>query len=78
MELEPTSWRQQAACRGLDPNMFYPDKESDTEQAKRVCSECIVRFACLEYALDHREKIGVWGGTSEADRRRIVRHRLTA
>jgi WhiB family redox-sensing transcriptional regulator len=69
------SWRQKAACRGLDPEIFYPASEDDAEPAKAVCSSCPVRMPCLEYALNNREHDGIWGGASEKERRRIVRQR---
>jgi WhiB family redox-sensing transcriptional regulator len=70
-------WRANAACRGLDPTIFYPDPDDDTEAepAKAVCDQCGVREACLEYALGFREKEGVWGGATERERRRIIRQR---
>ena len=63
------------ACRGLDAGVFYPDDEEDAEIAKQVCRECGVRSACLEFALARGEKIGVWGGATERERRRIQRQR---
>ncbi|NNN20854.1 MAG: WhiB family transcriptional regulator [Acidimicrobiales bacterium] len=71
------TWRNKAACRGLDPDVFYPDPEDDALalEAKGVCEICPVRQACLEYALSHREKEGVWGGATERERRRILRQR---
>ena len=69
------SWRQKAACRGLDPEIFYPASEDDAEPAKVVCSSCPVRMPCLEFALNNREHDGIWGGASEKERRRIVRQR---
>lgn len=71
------SWREVGACKGLEPEVFYPDPEDETEAAiaKAVCTTCAVRVACLEYALNHREKEGVWGGATERERRRIVRQR---
>jgi WhiB family transcriptional regulator, redox-sensing transcriptional regulator len=68
-------WRDLGACKGLDPGIFYPDDDEEAEQAKSVCSSCGVRVACLEYALNHREKQGVWGGATERERRRIIRQR---
>ena len=72
-----TTWRKQAACRGLDVEAFYPvtEDEADAAEAKAVCAVCPVRQACLEHALAHREREGVWGGTTERERRRIVRQR---
>lgn len=75
------SWRQQAACRGLEPVIFYPvsdDNPEDSELAKRVCAQCTVREACLEHALSVREKEGVWGGCTAKERRRIIRQRRRA
>ena len=71
------SWRQQAACKGLDPNIFYPatDEDEDAESAKAVCAECPIRQACLEHALTWREREGIWGGATEKERRRIIRQR---
>lgn len=63
------------ACRGLDAGVFYPDDEQDAEIAKQVCEGCSVRVACLEFALARKEKIGVWGGATERERRRILRQR---
>lgn len=68
-------WRDLGACRGLDPALFYPETDEEAEVAKSVCGQCGVRVACLEYALQHREKQGVWGGATERDRRRVIRQR---
>jgi WhiB family redox-sensing transcriptional regulator len=72
-----TTWRRQAACRGLDVEVFYPvtEDEADAAEAKAVCVLCPVRQACLEHALAHRERGGVGGGTPARERRRIVRQR---
>ena len=69
------SWRQSAACRGVEPDIFYPASEDEAEEAKSVCAQCNVRQACLEYALGNREREGVWGGATEKERRRILRQR---
>lgn len=70
------SWRTQAACDGVDATLFFPESDDDPAMhAKMVCEGCPVRVACLEHALRNGEKAGVWGGTTERDRRRIVRQR---
>ena len=69
------SWRQSAACRGVDPEIFYPASEEEAVVAKAVCASCAVREACLEFALASREPDGVWGGATEKDRRRMLRQR---
>lgn len=69
-------WRAQAACRGLDSEVFFPDDDGEeSELAKKVCGSCEVQDSCLSYALRNREKGGVWGGATERERRRIVRQK---
>ena len=68
-------WRQRAACRGVDPDIFYPVSDEDAEEAKGICDGCGVRETCLEYALANREREGVWGGATERERRRMLRQR---
>ena len=68
-------WRQHAACRGIDPEIFYPPTEEEAEVAKSVCAQCSVQPSCLEHALGSRERDGVWGGATEKERRRIIRQR---
>ncbi|MHC3470038.1 WhiB family transcriptional regulator [Streptomyces sp. 7R007] len=77
------NWRDQAACRNEDPDLFFPIGTSgpallQTEQAKAVCGRCPVREECLGWALDHGEILGVWGGTSEMERRALQRRRRLA
>jgi WhiB family redox-sensing transcriptional regulator len=69
------TWRQHAACRGVEPDIFYPATDEEAEVAKAVCDACPVRQPCLEYALSSRERDGVWGGATEKERRRILRQR---
>jgi WhiB family redox-sensing transcriptional regulator len=69
------TWRNRAACRGIDPDIFFPVTDEDAEPAKAICNACPVREACLEFALAAREREGVWGGATERERRRIVRQR---
>jgi len=73
-EADP-SWRQQAACRGMPPDLFFTDRGYDTGTAKKVCAGCPVRDACLTYALDTGVRFGVWGGLSEKQRKRLRRGR---
>ena len=70
------SWWAQAACGGVDATLFFPEADDDPAlDAKAVCADCPARVACLDHALRNGEKAGVWGGTTERDRRRIVRQR---
>jgi WhiB family redox-sensing transcriptional regulator len=68
-------WRQLAACRHADPELFFPVSASgpsldQVAQAKAICAGCLVRQQCLAFALHTRQDHGVWGGTSEQERRR--------
>lgn len=68
-------------CRDeLDPEMFFPriDDELGITAAKRVCTPCPSRVACLEWALANGMDSGVWGGKSEQERRALKRQRSRA
>jgi WhiB family redox-sensing transcriptional regulator len=68
-------WQEEANCLGVDPDLFFPERGASTREAKAVCRSCEVRGECLEYALAHGEKFGIWGGLSERERRRVRRQR---
>jgi WhiB family redox-sensing transcriptional regulator len=75
-----TGWLDQAACRHCDPELFFPDSDvrpvrAQVEAAKKVCRGCPVRGTCLRWALDHGQEAGIWGGTTEQERRQLRRHR---
>ena len=67
------TWQEQALCAQTDPEAFFPEKGGSTREAKKVCLGCEVRAECLEYALLHDERFGIWGGLSERERRRLKR-----
>jgi WhiB family redox-sensing transcriptional regulator len=69
------NWSAKAACKGLDPSIFYPPTDEEADEAKAVCAACPVQAECLEHALELREKNGVWGGATERERLRIIRRR---
>ncbi|MET7849595.1 WhiB family transcriptional regulator [Streptomyces avermitilis] len=74
------NWRDSAACRTEDPDLFFPIGTTgpallQIEEAKAVCHGCPVREPCLEWALDTGQDIGVWGGTTETQRRALKRRR---
>ena len=72
---ETTSWRDLAACRGLDTAVFFPD-EGDyvgVERAKQTCAPCPVAWECLSYAVFTNQTEGIWGGTTRGERRRYRR-----
>lgn len=67
-------WRKLAACRGADPELWFPHPGQDGRPAIAVCAGCCVRLECLADAIDANEKLGIWGGLPEA-RRTIIRRR---
>lgn len=74
-----TDWRDHAACRDVDPELFFPLGAAGAslpqiELAKQICRTCPVRRSCLRWALDHGDA-GVWGGTTDEERRRQRRSR---
>jgi WhiB family redox-sensing transcriptional regulator len=70
-----SDWMGEGRCRDMDPAVFFPSDGIGVQAAQRICSECPVQGPCLEYALANRVDHGVWGGTSERERRRILRRR---
>jgi WhiB family redox-sensing transcriptional regulator len=70
---EEAGWQERALCSQTDPEAFFPEKGGSTREAKRICTGCEVRSECLEYALEHDERFGIWGGLSERERRRLKR-----
>ena len=78
VSVDERSWQDEANCLGVDPDLFFPERGATTKEAKSVCGRCEVKTECLEYALRHGEKFGIWGGMSERERRRIRRQRALA
>jgi WhiB family redox-sensing transcriptional regulator len=88
LSLENDDWRELSACRDTDPDLFFPVGTTgpaieQIENAKAVCRTCEVQQACLQYALSTNQDSGVWGGTSEEERRVlrrqwVARNRRTA
>lgn len=68
---EEQEWQDRALCAQTDPEAFFPEKGGSTREAKRICQVCEVRSECLEYALAHDERFGIWGGLSERERRKL-------
>jgi len=64
-------WREQAACRGTDLEVFFPGRGESAGPARRVCAGCPVRQPCLDYAITNRIAYGVWGGLTERERRAL-------
>lgn len=69
------NWMAEGNCNNHPPAVFFPSDGVGVEIAKKICATCPASESCLEYALSNRIDHGVWGGTSERQRRRILRAR---
>ena len=70
-------WRQHANCKGIATDLFYLERgcsAHDIKAAKAVCNNCTVIKQCLDYAVENFETVGIWGGTSEVERRSMRRN----
>lgn len=68
-------WMRDGACRNYPAAAFFPSDGVGVASARKICATCPVAERCLEYALTNRIDHGVWGGTSERERRRILKRR---
>ncbi|WP_026460577.1 WhiB family transcriptional regulator [Schaalia suimastitidis] len=76
-------WRSEAACLHVDPELFFPIGNTgpaiaQAAEAKAVCATCSVQAICLQWAIDNNQDSGVWGGTSEEERRSLKRRAARA
>lgn len=71
--LSRPEWHQRAACRGVDPNVFFPERGQSTRPARAYCECCSVASECGAAATARTP--GIWGGTTGRQRqlRRGVR-----
>lgn len=72
------TWRDQAACRRTDPDLFFPvgstgDAVDQIRAAKAVCRSCPVQEPCLQFAFEANQDAGIWGGKDEDERRKLRR-----
>ena len=72
------NWRVDAACADVDPDLFFPvgvtgPAVGQIAAAKAVCAGCSCQTQCLEFAIATNQEYGVWGGTSEEERRVLRR-----
>lgn len=81
LRFERPPWMTHAACKGMDPDLFFPAQGGPVGPARDVCRDCPVRAECLDYSLEPHglasqgEKFGIWGGVTERERRRLRRQR---
>lgn len=76
------SWQAQANCISENPEVFFPGPEGragrnrhEIARAKAICASCQVQKACLQFALQHKEEHGIWGGLTSRERARLARRR---
>jgi WhiB family transcriptional regulator, redox-sensing transcriptional regulator len=74
----PGDWRSLGACRDEDPDLFFPitsqgPSARQVTMAKAVCARCGVQRQCLRFAIENRQDHGVWGGTTEEERKHMRR-----
>lgn len=74
-EQEDLSWMDEGVCAQVGDDLWFPEKGGSTREAKQVCAGCPVKADCLEYALRHDIRTGVWGGKAERERRVLQRKR---
>ena len=72
------TWRTSALCRHTDPDLFFPVGTTGIAlehiaAAKAVCEQCPVKEPCLQFAIETNQDNGIWGGTSEEERRVLRR-----
>jgi WhiB family redox-sensing transcriptional regulator len=67
-----------AACREVDPELFFASEPYAVGLAKQICGGCLVRMLCLTRALDNREQFGVFGGLTADERRNLRRREVRA
>lgn len=71
--LEERPWAVYSACRDADPEIFFASTRADERAALAVCNMCAVAGQCLDFAIETRERFGVWGGTNERERRKLLK-----
>ena len=71
-ELEE-NWQDGANCLGVDPDLFFPEPGATARPAKAICARCHILTTCRNYAIEHGERWGVWGGLSERELRAATR-----
>lgn len=64
----PSDWRAEALCAQVDPELFFPEQGFPSYHARAVCARCPVAAECLDWAISHHERYGIWGGTTARER----------
>lgn len=74
--LRRPDWHQRAACRGVGPSDYVRGPRGNYEAVRGLCGDCSVRQECLEAALANDSLVGLWGGTTELERKELRRARV--
>lgn len=73
--LHKIDWMEQAACKGVDTNIFFQDQGASYKRAKAICIRCDVQIQCLDYVMrnggTHDDEFGLWGGKTPMERRKM-------
>jgi WhiB family redox-sensing transcriptional regulator len=69
--IDERPWAVFASCRGERGMIFFPQNKAEEKTALAICGICPVRQDCLDHALATNERFGVWGGTTEKQRRKL-------
>ena len=77
-DLEQEDWMLEGGFVYSDTELFFPVGSSikamkQANEAKAICMECPVVTECLEYAIRTNQDSGIWGGTTEDERKSIRR-----
>ena len=64
-------WMNNALCRQVDYELFFPEGGGGSVTARKVCGRCEVKTECLSYALEFPSMIGIWGGTTAKQRQKL-------
>lgn len=68
----PVADRDDRACKGVDPVLFYPKHQSAYPKAAALCHRCPHEAECLTWALDTGQSFGMLGGKTPDERRLIL------
>lgn len=67
-------WMENARCKNMGSELFMSENQKDIKEAIAICLGCPAVKSCLEYAIANKEQ-GVWGGTTERQRTRLIRYK---
>lgn len=75
LPVRPEDWQAYAECRGVDPDLFFPERGARIVEALATCARCAVDAECLDYALRTGQEQGIWGGVTGRKLRRLRHER---